>query len=69
MGEGEPGQNGTGDTTTSDRDGPDNGQRSGDASRRRSARRDPLGRPLPDAIEGAQGNDGDGLGSQLVPTE
>ncbi len=68
MGEGEPGQNGNGDTATSNRDGQTNG-RTGDANRHRSSRRDPLGRPLPDEIEGAQGNDGDGLGSQPVPTE
>jgi uncharacterized protein (TIGR02302 family) len=68
MGEGDPGQTGTGDSSTSNSDGTANGQRPGDSGRRH-VRRDPLGRPLPDDIDGAQGNDGDGLGSQQVPTE
>jgi uncharacterized protein (TIGR02302 family) len=67
-GEGEPGQSANGDSATGNRDG-QNSARPGEASRHRSARRDPLGRPLPDEVEGAQGNDGDGLGSQPVPTD
>jgi uncharacterized protein (TIGR02302 family) len=68
MGEGEQGQNGNGDSATANHDS--NSPRPGDQARRRNAsRRDPLGRPLPDDVEGAQGNDGEGLGSQPVPSE
>ena len=67
MGEGDGGQTGTGDNATANNDGED-GQ-PGQAGRRH-ARRDPLGRPLPNDIDGRdQGEDGTGLGSEAVPTE
>ena len=69
MGEGEQGQPGRGDSATANRDGQGQGQRPGD-QRRRNAKRDPLGRELPQDIEGReQGSDGAGLGNQPVPTE
>lgn len=67
MGDSGAGQGGSGENSTNRDDG---GQRPGEAGRRRSARRDPLGRPLPDDIDGReQSADGSGLGSQEVPTD
>ncbi len=67
--EGDQGQAGQGDNANGNRDG-QSGQRPGEAQRRRSARRDPLGRQLPQDVDGReQGVDGAGLGSQPVPTE
>ena len=69
MGEGQQGQSGPGDSATANRDGQGQGQRPGD-QRRRNAKRDPLGRQLPQDTEGRdQGIDGAGLGTQPVPTE
>lgn len=69
MGEGEQGGSGPGESATANRDGQGQGQRPGD-QRRRNAKRDPLGRELPQDTEGReQGSDGAGLGAQPVPTE
>ena len=69
MGEGEKGQSGPGDKATGNRDGQTSGAHPGE-QRRRNARRDPLGRQLPQDTDGReQGIDGAGLGTQPVPTE
>lgn len=67
--EGDEGQ-GQGDDATGRRDGPSDGTRPGDAGRRRSTRRDPLGRPMPEENDGReQGTDGQSLGAGPVPTD
>ena len=62
------GQGGNGEDATGNRDGQSAGPRPGEAGRRRSARRDPLGRPLPEQTEGREeGTDGQALGAGTVP--
>ena len=69
MSDGDQGQ-GQGDDATGNRDGQTNGPRPGDPGRRRSSRRDPLGRPLPDANDGREeGADGQAVGAGPVPTD
>ena len=68
MSEGGGGQNGNGEEAAGNRDGESGGPRPGENGRRRSARRDPLGRPLPEQTEGREeGTDGQSLGAGTVP--
>ncbi len=64
------GDQGQGDDATGTRDGQTTGPRPGEAGRRRTTRRDPLGRPMPQESDGRdQGTDGTALGAGPVPTE
>ena len=68
LSDGSDGQSGTGEDATGNRDGQSTGPRPGEAGRRRSARRDPLGRPLPDQTDGREeGTDGQAMGDGAVP--
>lgn len=74
MSEGEGGQAGQGDNPAGNRDGMTNGSRPGEQpgpNRRRSTRRDPLGRPLPNEGNGQDQavNGQEGAGSVRVPDQ
>jgi uncharacterized protein (TIGR02302 family) len=74
MSDGEGNQAGPGDTPNGNRDGLSNGGRPGEQpspNRRRSTRRDPLGRPLPNDGDGSDQsvNGQEGAGSVRVPDQ